>query len=78
MTDAKEKKRKKRKKLFSDIGAHTARGVEVWNECEMMLRAYIVRHHEQGVPVGDVLLIIHETAGAAAQHAANAITNRLR
>lgn len=65
--------KRKRKKLYHDIGAHTTHGQRVWAQCEQMLRAFLLRQHAQGVAVPEALLIIHETAGAAALHAANFI-----
>ena len=69
MTD----KRKRKKLLYHGIGAHTARGQRVWSQCEQILRAFLLQQHAQGVAIPEALLIIHETAGAAALHAANSI-----
>jgi len=63
-----------RKPLYhGDLATHTALGVMVWSESEQMLRDFLLKQHKKGVSVTEALLIIHETAGAAAQHVANRI-----
>ncbi len=52
----------------------TEAGTKVWYETEGMLRAFILHLYEtQGIPVLEALLVIHDAAGAAAQHASNRI-----
>ena len=64
------------KRLYhGDLATHTALGVMVWAESEQMLRDFLLKQHKKGVSVTEALLIIHETAGAAAQHVANRLTN---
>lgn len=67
-----------RRLYHADLATHTALGVRVWSESEQMLRDFLLKQYKRGVSVTEALLIIHETAGAAAQHVANRISNTQR
>lgn len=61
------------KPLFKTLAVHTGLGAQVWGEAEAMIRTFLIKQHERGISMTEALLIVHETAGAAAQHAANAV-----